>query len=78
MQTMIIRKVEKIIILRAKKTCLFLMTFLRFSSFINIVTMMMMTLRFLLLGGHSIEPFMQHCKWNYLKDMELGSLGCDV
>jgi hypothetical protein len=21
---------------------------------------------------------MQHCKWNYLKDMELGSLGCDV
>jgi len=39
---------------------------------------MTMTMRFLLLGGLSIEPFMQHCKWNYPKDMELLSLGCDV
>jgi hypothetical protein len=40
--------------------------------------MMIMTMRFLLLGGHSIESFMQHCKWNYPQDMELRSLGCDV
>ncbi len=80
-QTMIIRKVERrTIVAKAKKPCLFFMNFLRFSSFINIVMMMMMTttMRFLLLGGLSIEPFMQHHKWNNPKDMELCSLGCDV
>jgi len=80
-ETMIIIKVERTtIVVRAKKTRLFFMTFLRFSSFINIVMMMMitMTMRFLLLGGLSTEPFMQHYKWNYPKDMELCSLGCDV
>ncbi len=43
-----------------------------------IMMTMAMTMKFSLLGGLSIEPFMQHRKWNYPKDMELGFLGCDV